>query len=208
MESLMKLVRTPLVILAGLSLYSISAQAQSGFLTRPAIGIFGGLTIPRGDFKLETDVGGHAGALASIRLYQQFDARIDGAWNKFPGKTIESQNATVKTDVTLIDVTLNGVLNLGPDSSSYPGDNSVSPYLMVGGGAYNLEYDATCTGQCELFTPPEKKTNAGFTIGFGTNATFGVFHPMIEGRYHRIFRSDDVGGSRTMFTFSAGIRFR
>jgi hypothetical protein len=204
----MKVVRTLMLTSLVLSLYSTSAQAQSGFLTRPAIGVFGGVSIPRGDFNFESDLGGHVGALASIRVYKQLDARVDGAWHKFPKTKLEGQLATIETDVSLIDATFTGVLNLGPDSSSYPGDRSVSPYVFAGGGAYNLEYDATCSGSCQAFIPPEKKTHAGFNIGFGTNATFGGFHPMVEGRYHRIFRSEDVGGARTFWTVSAGIRFR
>lgn len=204
----MKLVRSIRVIFALLSICSVSAQAQSGFGTRPTLGIFGGLTLPSGDLGDELGIGAHAGALVSIRAYKQLDIRVDGAWNKFKSKDIEFSDATLETYGKLIYGTVNGVLNLGPDSSSYPGDNSVSPYLLFGSGAYNLDYDEECSGNCGQFVQSEGKTFWGFSLGAGSNATFGPLHPFAEARWHRIQRGDSYGGARSLFTFSAGLRFR
>jgi hypothetical protein len=204
----MKFVRSAATTLVLLSLYSVFAHAQSGFGTRPTLGIFGGVTLPSGDFGDEVGIGAHAGGLVSIRAYKQLDIRVDGAWNKFKSKDIVFSDATLETYATLIYGTLNGVLNLGPDSSSYPGDHSVSPYLLFGGGAYNLDYAEECTGNCGQFVQSEGKTFWGLSLGAGSNATFGPLHPFAEARWHRIQRGDKYGGTRSLFTFSAGLRFR
>lgn len=196
----------------GSALLPLTAKAQSGFGQRATVGIFGGLTIPKGDFSTETKTGAHAGALAKMRLYQMLDLRVDGAWNKFGEKKIpqaEGVNATVESYAKVIFGTANLVLNMGPDSSSYPGDNSVSPYLLAGAGGYNLDYGAECSGQCTGFAPPETKTHFGLNAGFGANATFGILKPFIEARYHRISNVDtNNGGSRSMYTVSLGLKLR
>jgi opacity protein-like surface antigen len=209
----MHLNRLTIVTLAfgGLALLPIAAKAQSGFGQRATVGIFGGVTIPRSDFSIETKLGAHAGALAKMRLYRLFDLRVDGAWNKFGEKNIpqaEGVNATVESYAKVIFGTANVVLNLGPDSSSYPGDNSVSPYIMAGAGGYNVDYGAECSGQCTGFSPPETKTHLGLNAGFGANATFGILKPFIEARYHRISKVADDGTSRSMYTISVGLKLR
>jgi hypothetical protein len=202
----MKLVRQLAVIVTVLSLFSVSAKAQSGFGTRPTVGIFGGLTLPYGDFSDEVGVGGHVGGLVSIRAYKQLDVRLDGAWNKFAQKKIEFSDATLETYAKIIYGSLDGVVNLGADSSAYPGDRSVTPFLSLGGGVYHLDYDEDCTGNCGAQS--EANTYFGTNLGVGTNATFGPLHPMAEIRWHRMWRDTDHGGNRSMFTFSVGLRFR
>jgi hypothetical protein len=202
----MKLVRFIAVTLVLVSLYSISAQAQSGFGTRPTVGVFAGVTLPYGDFSDQVGIGGHAGGLVSIRAYKQLDVRRDGAWNKFAEKKLEGADFTIDTYAQVIYGSLDGVVNLGADSSAYPGDRSVSPFLSFGGGAYRLDYDEECSGACADQSEPT--TYFGTNLGIGSNATFGPLHPMIEGRWHRIWRDTGHGGARSFFTISAGLRFR
>jgi hypothetical protein len=206
----MHLHRLTIVTLAfgGLALLPIAAKAQSGFGTRPTVGIFGGVTIPSGPFSNQVKFGAHAGGLASLRLYQQLDARIDGAWNKFGEKKIDATTFQLETYATVIYGTLNAVLNVGPDSAAYPGDNSVSPYILAGAGAYRLDYDEECSGACGDFVQSGPKTYFGMNLGVGTNATFGPLKPFIEGRYHRISRSAANGGTRSMYTISVGLKLR
>ena len=183
------------------------AVAQSGLGTRPSAGIFGGVTIPRGDLSDEVDMGWHAGALAKIRAYKAIDARIDGTYAKFGEKSVEGTTATVTTDANVAFGTLGAVLNMGPDSAAYPGDNSVSPYLLVGVGLYRLDYKAVCTGACANFLTPELENNFGVNIGFGATVPVIGIRTFAEGRYHRINRNNDFG-ARSMFVLSVGVKFR
>lgn len=202
----MKLVRSLAVVLVLLSPCSLSAQGQSGFGTRPTVGIFGGITLPHGDFSDQVGVGAHLGGLVSIRAYKQLDMRLDGAWNKFAEKKIDFGDATVETYAKIIYGSIGGVLNMGPDSSAYPGDRAVTPFISFGGGGYRLDFDEECTGNCgEQSTA---KTYFGSNLGIGSYATYGAIHPMIEARWHRIWRDIDHGGGRSFFTISAGLRFR
>jgi hypothetical protein len=186
------------------------ADAQGGgFGTRPTAGIFGGVTLPRGAFSEESDLGWHAGALAKIRVYNFLDVRLDGTYTKLGKKTLKNEDATVEvvTDPSVTFGTLSAVLNLGPDSAAYPGDNTVSPYLVGGLGKYRLDYAATCTGDCGDFAD-KVETHWGMNVGFGTNVPVAGIRTFFEGRYHRISRSLEGGGTRNMFLVSFGVKFR
>lgn len=208
-----------LLAVFGVVMIAATAEAQSGFTERPTLGVFGGFTLPKGDFKDEVGSGWHAGALAKIRAYKALDIRLDGTYVKFGTKEFPGVNetgspiATLKTDGKITFGTLDAVVNMGPDSAMYPGDNSVSPYLVGGLGAYNVDFAATCTPLagfptvCDGFSEPTK-TNFGFNIGAGGSVPLVGIRAFVEARYHRISRSADVGGARSMFLFSAGLRFR
>lgn len=181
--------------------------AQSGFGTRPTAGVFGGVTFPRSDLGAEVKMGWHAGALAKIRAYRSLDARIDGTYAKFGKKVVEGTIATVSTDASVGFGTLSAVLNLGADSAAYPGDNTVSPYLIGGLGIYRLDYKAVCAGTCATFVAPALENNLGLNIGFGATAPIVGIRTFVEGRYHRISRNADFG-SRSMLLISVGVKFR
>jgi opacity protein-like surface antigen len=184
------------------------ASAQSGFGERPTVGVFGGLTVPTGDFADEVAKGWHAGGLVKIRVYRAIDARVDGTYSKLGKKDLAGTETTFHTDGTVSFGTVSAVINMGPDSAMYPGDNSVSPYLVAGAGAYRIDFAATCSGTCDTFEAPSIDTNLGFNIGLGASLPLAGIRGFVEGRYHRISRSADVGGNRSMFLFSAGLRFR
>jgi hypothetical protein len=197
----------PLVLAVAIAAAS-AATAEAQGPGRPTAGIFAGVTAASGDFKDEVGNGWLAGGLIKMRAYRSLDVRLDGTYVKFGSKEIAGSEAAVSTDASMIFGTLNVLLNLGPDSASYPGDNSVSPYLMFGGGAYEIDYKAECAGACTGFIDPEKKTH------FGVNATFGATVPLFgirtfaEARYHRVSREAIDGGSRSMILFSAGVKIR
>lgn len=208
-----------LLAVFGVVMMAATAEAQSGFGERPTIGVFGGVTLPLGDFKDDVGTGWHAGALAKIRLYKALDLRVDGTYTKLGTKEFPGVNesgapiATLKTDGKVTFGTLDAVVNMGADSAMYPGDNSVSPYLVGGLGVYNVDFAATCTPAsgfptvCDGFSEPAK-TNIGFNAGAGGSLPLIGIRAFLEARYHHIFRSADIGGSRSMFLISAGLRFR
>jgi opacity protein-like surface antigen len=184
------------------------ASAQSGFGERPTIGVFGGLTAPTGDFGDEVSKGWHAGGLLKVRAYRALDVRVDGTYSKLGKKDIEQTDHAFHTDGSISFGTLDAVANMGPDSAMYPGDNSVSPYLVAGAGVYRIDFAATCTGTCGAYDGEEIQTNLGFNIGLGASLPLAGIRGFVEGRYHRISRSTDVGGNRSMLLLSAGLRFR
>ena len=200
--------RLSLLAIAMIALAS-TAPAQTPGPGRPTVGIFGGGSLPSGDFNDEAGNGWHAGALVKMRAYGALDLRLDGAYSKFGKKDLVGSIATVTTDTRLTQGTLDALVNLGPDSAAYPGDNSVSPYLMVGLGIYNLDYDAACSGTgCTNFEDPGKKTHTGFNIGGGASIPLLGARTFIEGRYHRIMRKTSEGQSRALVMVSAGLKFR
>lgn len=200
--------RLSLLAIAMVALAS-QAPAQTQGPGRLTAGIFGGGTLPSGDFNDEAGNGWHAGALLKMRMYGALDARLDGAYSKLGEKDLVGTIATVTTDTRVIQGTLDALVNLGPDSAAYPGDNSVAPYLMMGLGLYNLDYDAVCTGTgCATFEDPGKKTHTGFNVGGGASIPFLGLRTFIEGRYHRVMRKTSDGQSRAFLMVSAGIKFR
>jgi hypothetical protein len=194
-----------LLVLAGAA---TGAEAQSGFGTRPTAGVFGGLSNPRGAFRQEAGLGWHAGALAKIRAYQSIDARIDGTYVKLGGEELAGTEATVTTDVKMTLGTINALVNLGPDSAEYSGDNSVSPWLIAGLGIYRVDFQAVCSGSCETFNDPGVRSHTGFNLGGGMTVPLAGIRTFFEIRYHRIFRDQDQGGSRILVLASAGVKIR
>ena len=187
----------------------LKAEAQGGFGGRPTAGIFGGASLPRGAFDDEVGIGWHGGALAKIRLYGPLEARVDGTYSKFSEKDLVGTDATVTTSTTVGFGTISGVLNLGTDSAAYPGDNTVSPYLIAGWGKYRVDYDAICSGSgCGDFIEPGIHTFWGLNVGGGATVPLAGLRTFLEARYHRIARSDLDGGPRVMVLVSAGIKFR
>ncbi|MEO5590528.1 MAG: outer membrane beta-barrel protein [Gemmatimonadaceae bacterium] len=193
------------LLLAGTA---VPAFAQSaGIGTRPTLGVYGGLTFPRGDLTDEVGAGWNAGAMFKIRAYKALDLRLDGTYIKFGRKDIEGTTVPIQTDGEIRAGTVSGLLNLGPDSAAYPGDNSVSPYLIGGIGKYRLNYDATCNG-CSPSPDPGIKTHWGVNLGFGATAPIVGVRTFFEARYNRLSRSLGEGGARSFFLLSAGIKIR
>jgi hypothetical protein len=193
---------------------SETAGAQIS-IRKPQLGLFGGATLPRGDFSQETDPGWNAGALFKVRVTPSIDARIDGTYTKLGAQFIEFANAEVNSESEVTFGTLLVELNLGPDSAAYPGDNSVSPWINVGPGMYRMKFEGTCadlqTDGCDGFIESSEETSIGWTIGIGANVPFYRIPLFAEARYHRfgtIFPIGQVDRTATMFTISAGFKIR
>jgi hypothetical protein len=198
------------------ALIAVSAPAEAQFkIRKPQLGLFGGLTLPRGDFSQETDPGWNAGALFKVRVTRTIDARIDGTYAKFGSQFIEFANAEVESQSEATFGTLLFELNLGPDSAAYPGDNSVSPWINIGPGMYRMKFEGTCTdlqpNGCEGFLESNEASDLGWTIGIGANVPFYRIPLIAEARYHRVgtvFPIGQVERTATFFTVSAGFKIR
>lgn len=196
-----------LVLTAG-AFASLPAHAQGGFGSRATAGVFGGLTLGSGEFTDEVGRGWHAGALAKAKAFGVLDLRIDGTYAKLGKKDLVGTTRTVSTNALITFGTVNALINLGADSAQYPGDNSVSPYVMAGAGAYRLDFDANCLRDCATFNNPSVDTYLGLNFGGGATVPVAGLRTFVEARYHRISRSLVEGGARTIVLLSAGIKFR
>jgi hypothetical protein len=171
--------------------FAATAQAQGP--GRPTVGIFAGVTSVNGDFKDEVGNGWLAGGLIKMRAYGSLDLRADGTYVKLGSRDLAGTAATVSTDASIVFGTLNALLNLSPDSADYPGDNHVT---------------AECTGSCEGFIDPGKKTHVGMNAGFGATVPVLGIRTFAEARYHRISRKSIDGGARSMILISVGVKVR
>ena len=190
------------------SVVSVAPEIQAQGPGRPTAGIFAGVATANGDFGDEVKTGWFAGGLIKMRAYGPIDVRVDGNYVKFGRNEVVAELSSISTDASMVFGTINALLNFGPDSAAYPGDNTVSPYMLVGAGWYELDYKAECEGNCEGFLDPKKDTHFGFNAAFGaTVPVFGI-RTFAEARYHRISREPDVGGSRSMMLVSVGVKIR
>ena len=196
------------LFVAAILVTSVATSARAQGPGRPTAGIFGGVSSVSGDFKNEVGNGWLAGGLIKMRAWGPLDVRVDGTYVKLGSKEIVASDVTVTTDARIAFGTINALLNLGPDSAAYPGDNSVSPYLLGGIGSYQLEYDWTCTGECAQYIFPGKQNHVGISGGFGATMPLLGIRTFAEARYHRVFRHLNDGGSRSMILIAAGVKFR
>ncbi|MDO8501885.1 MAG: hypothetical protein Q7S20_08570 [Gemmatimonadaceae bacterium] len=183
-------------------------SAQENLASRFTAGAFGGISLPTGDLKNEANVGWHAGAMVKADVYGALDLRLDGAYSKFGKKDVDLGTAKVTTKTGIVLGTLNAVLNLGTDSAAYPGDNTVSPYIIGGYGVYRFSFDDVCSGSCTGFNLVGDHTYRGFNIGGGATVPISGIRTFVEARYHRVSISSNEGGNRTMLLASFGVKFR
>ena len=208
----MNRVRLSLLAIALVASTSTIAEAQSGF-GRPTAGIFGGVTTPRGTLSDEAGNGWNAGVFLKMRAYKALDVRVDGAYAKFGAKTFDipfttGDTAVLSTDAKIPFGTLSAHLNLGPDSAEYPGDNTISPHILLGVGVYHLDYKVTCTGECDPITTIPTENHFGVNVGGGVTIPLGGLRTFVEARYHRISQKPEYGDARQLVTISAGLKIR
>jgi len=122
------------------------------------------------------------GGFGKIRVYGPLDLRIDGTYSKFGNKDIVDIGGTVTTRSSVQFGTIGGVLNLGTDSAAYPGDNSVSPYLIAGVGFSRIG----CVGRSDCGVYTQMGWNAGLGMRLGLFALRGF----TEARLHCVPKSE------------------
>ena len=207
----MKQARLSLFAVILIATVSSSVEAQGP--GRPTVGIYGGIATPRGVFGDEAGNGWNAGVLLKMRAFKALDIRIDGAYAKFADVDFDipiavGDTASGHLDVKVPYATLGIHLNLGPDSAEYPGDNTVSPYILAGGGVYKLDYQFTCEGNCAAVQTIPTENHFGLNFGGGASIPIAGIKAFVEGRYHRILQKSEFGDDRNFITISAGLRIR
>jgi opacity protein-like surface antigen len=207
----MKQARLSLFAVILLAVVSPSLEAQGP--GRPTLGIYGGIASPRGVLGDEAGNGWNAGVLLKMRVFKALDLRVDGAYAKFAALDFDIPIASGDTAFGHLDAkvpfgTLNIHLNLGPDSAEYPGDNTVSPYVLTGIGIYKLDYQFTCEGTCSAIETIPTENHFGLNLGGGASIPIFGLKAFVEGRYHRISQKSEFGDDRSFITISAGLRIR
>lgn len=180
-----------LVRIAAIALFASLVFAESAICQRSyAIALGGGVTFPVGKLN-DVQTTGYNGlvalALGSPEL--PIGLRIDGIYN-----TLESRTTPVGSPSSS-DLRITGVL--GNLILAFRG-TSAKPYLLVGGGLYNIKSDVAGA---------KSENHFGFNAGFG--ATFGVgpFATFLESRYHTISRKADKGGVAQFIPMTVGLMF-
>jgi hypothetical protein len=167
-----------------------TALAQKSY----ALGISGGAAIPTGDFSDGQSTGyAVTGFLALGVPGLPLGVRFDGIYNDFSGRTVMPAGGGSGTTNPRIRVM--GLL--GSLIYSFPG-TAAKPYLVTGGGIYNIKADV----------PGVRSDNDfGYSAGFGS--TFGVrqLAAFIEARYHSISREAVAGGNIQFVPITLGIVF-
>lgn len=182
------LILTALVAVASLSLPR-DGLAQKSY----ALGISGGVAIPAGNFGDSVSTGYAVTGFIALGVPDlPVGVRFDGVFNKFKGRGFPGVGGAGRQ---IDDVRVMGVL--GSLIYSFSG-TTAKPYLITGGGIYNLKADVQGA---------KSQNDFGFNAGFG--ATFGVrsVAGFIEARYHGVSRDQANGGNVQFVPITLGIMF-
>jgi len=182
----MKGLKTGLVV-AGLLMAGVgAAQAQ----TPVTFGIGGGATVPLGNTSDAVKTGWHGLALVQFKpASSPVGFRIDGQYQELKSKSgLVTQGKT-----QLINGTANVVF-------SFPvaAETKVRPYLIGGGGVYNLKFKPTAGGTSPSTTKFGLNAGAGFDFALSGATIF------VEGRFHNVFT--DVSNTK-FIPITLGVKF-
>ena len=176
--------------IAGIALFTSAVFAQPALGQRSyAIALGGGVALPVGKLG-DVQRSGYNGivALAIGVAELPLGVRFDGVYNTVEARTVPAGSPS-SSDLRIMGALANLVL---------ASRGTTKPYLLLGGGLYNLRYDV----------PGAKSDNHfGFNAGFG--ATFGVgpLATFLESRYHSISRKADKGGAAQFIPVTVGLMF-
>jgi len=174
-------------VLIGLLGFSSSAPGQKTL----AVGIGGGAAIPVGKLSNTQDTGYHGIlALAMGVAELPIGVRIDGIYNKLLNNKQLSPGGAFSSDLRVMGV-------LGNLIFAFSGTNA-KPYVIVGGGLYNIKPDTTAA-----------KSENYFGVNAGLGATFGIgpFATFVESRYNSISRKAAKGGVMQFVPITVGLMF-
>jgi hypothetical protein len=171
------------------TLLSASAlRAQGGEFS-----LGGGIGIPTGSFDNAVKVGWHGlAAFSFVPNNAPVGIQIDGQFHQF-----KFDNQTSLKERMLFG-TANVVFKFKTSDES-----SFRPYLIGGGGVYNLKETGSADPGTVLSTKGSR-TKFGINGGLGFDIKAGGAGLFIEDRFHHVF---DSGGSTNFMPITIGIRF-
>jgi hypothetical protein len=166
-----------------------NALAQKSY----AVGIAGGAVIPTGKFG-DSQSTGYAGTLFLALGVPDLPVgvRFDAIYTDFAGRTVapDGGGSTTNPDVRVMGV-------IGNLIYSFPG-TSAKPYIVTGGGIYNIKADAPGV---------RSRNDFGFSVGFGSTFGVGQLAAFLEARYHGISRDAEDGGNVQFVPITLGFVF-
>jgi hypothetical protein len=181
--------------IVGASLFTLlvapAAQAQEATGTAVEFGVGGGVSVPTGDFDEGTKLGWHGLAAVSITPANvPVGFQVDGSFSRLSDDT---------------DLDLKSQLIYGTGNVVYKfqtsEDSRFHPYLIGGGGVYNIDVKGSDT---DLVGSPDSQTKFGINAGAGFDFKAGNAGLFIEGRFHDVFTE----GSNVQFIpITLGVRF-
>ena len=164
-----------------------SAMGQKSF----AVAIGGGAAVPVGKLSRTQDAG-YNGIIAVAMGVAELPVgvRIDGIYNNLLRNKQLSPGGTISSDLRVMGL-------LGNLIFAFSG-TSAKPYMIIGGGVYNVRPDTTAA-----------KSANHFGVSAGLGATFGIgpFATFVESRYHSISRKTAKGGVMQFVPITVGFMF-
>jgi hypothetical protein len=182
--------------IAGLSLLiSITASRESIAQKTFALGVGGGTAIPAGKLSNAQNTGYNAVVVLAIGTADlPIGIRIDGIYNNFPHPSLPPVAfAGLGSVASSSNLRIMGVL--GNIIYTFPG-SSAKPYVVVGGGLYNLKADAAGA---------KSANNFGFNAGLGATFGLGPITAFLESRYNTISRAEARGGVVQFIPVTLGV---
>jgi hypothetical protein len=177
----------------GLGVLAIGLLSVPALHAQATFSLGGGIGIPVGNFNDAVKLGWHGLAgFSFVPTNSPVGIQVDGQFHqfKFDGQTSLKER--------MLFGTVNAVYKFQSSETS-----RVHPYLIGGGGVYNLK----TTGSAN---PGTVISTSGSTTKFGLNGGVGLEFKaggaglFVEDRWHHVFTS---GGSTTFMPISIGIRF-
>ena len=200
LSSVAAVVATSLVV-------ATAASGQSNIPRPYAIGVYGGASMPMGDFKNQADLGFHAGAFGSTPLSGNLGVRLDAAYSDFGTKDFSVTGATASSATKIFHTTFDAEYSLGTQTEMASGGGAL-PYISGGAGFYRYSFDDKCSGTgCNgIIFESLSETRWGLNIGAGANFFLSGFTPFVDVHYHTT--SPKAAGIRfNMILASFGLKF-
>jgi opacity protein-like surface antigen len=170
-----------------LTVSAATAHAQVAASTRPvSVGVFGGLTLPSGDFGDAYDSGYNVGGLLEFTpAVSPLAFRLEGTYQRFSLK--EDVRIGAADDLRVISGVANALYKFGGAVAR--------PYVIGGLGAYNLDLAGDDT---------DSETKLGFNVGAGLEIPLSGITVFGDVRYESIRTEVDP---TNLFPIRVGLRF-
>jgi hypothetical protein len=184
--------------IAGLSLLiSIVLSTESIGQKTFSHGVGGGAAIPAGKLSNAQITGYNAAVVLAIGVADlPIGIRIDGIFNNFPHPSAPTVAfAGLGSVASSSNLRVMGVL--GNVVYAFPG-STAKPYVVIGGGLYNLKADASGA---------KSANNFGFNAGLGATFGLGPITAFLESRYNTISRAEAKGGVVQFIPITLGVIF-
>ena len=186
-----------LAVLAGTTLASRSAVAQEQSSTSTQFSLGGGVDLPMGDFDNNFNTGWHGlAAVTFTPATWPVGIQIDGNYGRFPDDSPADVNLQM----------IYGTGNIVYRFQTSP-ESTFRPYLIGGGGVYNLK--ATGSDVPDVEGLDNARTKFGINGGAGFDIKAGSASLFAEARFHNVFSKDepDFPFNTNFLPITAGIRF-